>query len=343
MAELKTPIQLCDPGRPGRLNPAAVGWSRRPIQRCNLSRRWPRKKRWNYWAFTTETHLFSMTVSNIDYIGLAFLYVVDFEAETVIEETIVSPLGRGCDLPETVDEDVHFVGKTLELSMRHSADASGRHKVAFAADMPTFGGKGLSARLDALYPIDHDTLNVVIPWDDKRFQFTAKHNTLPVTGSVEVGDDAPIEFGSEQSFATLDFGRGVWPTRCVWNWGSASGLRDGRTIGLNLGGKWTDGTGQTENGVCIDGVLAKNDHDLLWDYDPADWMRPWRIKSPTNDDIDVEFTPRVDRAASTNAILIKPQVHQLLGTYSGCVRDAEGRLVRFENLIGWAEEHRAVW
>lgn len=57
-------------------------------------------------------------------------------------------------------------------------------------------------------------------------------------------------FNDPQSFACLDFGWGIWPRHCRWHWGSASGRQQGRAIGLNLGGQWTDGTGSTENGVC---------------------------------------------------------------------------------------------
>ncbi|HEY3367062.1 MAG TPA: DUF2804 family protein [Symbiobacteriaceae bacterium] len=67
--ELTTPVLLCDDR--GRLNPAAAGWSRRPLHTCNLKGRWPRKKRWNYWCITTDRHLFSATLSDIDYMGLA--------------------------------------------------------------------------------------------------------------------------------------------------------------------------------------------------------------------------------------------------------------------------------
>ena len=31
----------------------------------------------------------------------------------------------------------------------------------------------------------------------------------------------------------------------------------GRVLGFNLGGAWTDGTGMTENGICLDGRLSK--------------------------------------------------------------------------------------
>lgn len=342
MAEIFTPVSLCDPERPGRLNRGAIGWSRTPLQDCSITGRWPRKKRWNYWAVTNETHLFSMTVSNVDYLGPVFLYVADFEAGTVVEESVPNLLGRGCKLPDLVNDDVVFDRKKLSLSMLHSAADTELHVVRLRADWPTFGGVGLTADLEVTYPDDHDTLNVVIPWSSKHFQFTAKHNTLPVNGSVVLGDTT-IEFGSEQSFATLDYGRGVWPANSTWNWGSASGLRDGRRIGIQVGGTWTDGTGQTENAVMIDGTMRKNDEDLVWDYNPSDWMKPWRISTPTSSDIDLVFTPQLERIAITNAVLLKSEVHQLFGTYAGTVRDASGGSVHFDNLIGWAEEHKARW
>jgi hypothetical protein len=348
MTELTSPVSLCDPTRPGRLNPDAVGWSRQPLHHCDLSGAWPRKKRWNYWAFTTETHLFSMTVSHLDYVGLAFLYVADFERGTVIEETSLTPFGKGCELPDDVFESVHFETRGLKLEMLYQGGGSEPRRVRFRADSKGFGGRGLRAELEASYPAEHETLNVVVPWDERRFQFTAKHNTLPAHGFVQLGAgggeaEQQIEFDGPQSFACLDFGRGIWPRRCEWNWGSASGSQGGRIIGLNLGGKWTDGTGATENALCVTGRLAKIDEDLVWDYDRSNWMKPWHITAPESGDVELEFVPVLERVAEMNARLIRSEVHQLFGRYRGRVRNADGQLIEIEDLVGWAEEHRAVW
>lgn len=345
MRELENPVDLCD--AKGRLNPAAVGWSRHPIQRCNLSGAWPRKKRWNYWAFTTETHLFSVTVSNLDYLGLAFVYVADFAGRSIVEETIVTPLGRGCPLPDEVGRDVHFDRSGLAIAMTHVRESAG-HAVRFHVAMPRFGGRGLVADLVAIYPPGHETLSVTVPWSDTRFQFTSKHNTLPARGSVRLGatDGAPVEeirFEGEQAFACLDFGRGVWPYRCTWNWGAGSGRQSGRTIGLNLGGRWTDGTGATENAICIDGRLAVIHDDLVWDYDARDWLKPWHIRSADGKALDLEFTPALERTARTQALVLRSEVHQLFGVYRGVVPDADGNAVAIDGLTGWAEEHVAAW
>ena len=72
--ELFEPVMLCSPD--GSLNRESVGWSRQPLHTCNLSGRWPRKKKWNYWAITTEGYVFSIALANVDYIGLAFGYFV---------------------------------------------------------------------------------------------------------------------------------------------------------------------------------------------------------------------------------------------------------------------------
>jgi hypothetical protein len=46
--ELTKPVDLCTAD--GSLNPAARGWSRRPLHRANLDGRFGLNKRWDYWA-----------------------------------------------------------------------------------------------------------------------------------------------------------------------------------------------------------------------------------------------------------------------------------------------------
>jgi hypothetical protein len=51
--------------------------------------------------------------------------------------------------------------------------------------------------------------------------------------------------------------------------GSGSGIVDGHTVGLQVGDRWTDGTGSTENAVIVDvrltklGVLASHTHQCF--------------------------------------------------------------------------------
>lgn len=333
--ELVEPVDLCQPN--GHLNPDAVGWSRRPIQRCNLKGRWLAKKRWNYWALTTETNLFSATISNVDYIGMVFIYFADFKSGEMIEKTIITPFGAGCNMPETVRESLSFLQKGISVEMEQTAKG-----VRIAVETPDFDSKPLSAEFFVTYPQAHETLNVVIPWNERTFQFTAKHNTLPVVGSVRLAD-REIRFEGPQSFACLDYGRGIWPRRSTWNWGAASGRRNGRLIGLNLGGKWTDGTGMTENALCVDGRITKVSEDLIWEYDNTNFMHPWRIRAQQTGMVDLVFNPFIERVASSKIGPLQSEVHQMFGCYEGAIITGEGERIEVHELVGWAEDHKAQW
>ena len=332
--ELSSAINLCKPD--GSLDAESIGWSRQPLHTCNLNGRWPRKKRWNYWAVTTETHLFSATISNVDYSGLVFIYMADFVNRKVKEVTKITPFGRGCHLPAIVNADVDFSQKGWRIEMVQNEAG-----VELTADIDNFDGLPLSARFTIITPPDHETLNVVIPWDEKTFQFTSKQNTLPAEGTVTIGEET-VQFRGDQSFACLDFGRGIWPRNCIWNWGSASGRQNDLIIGLNLGGQWTDGTSMTENGICVNGRLTKISEDLSWSYDKNNFMRPWRIVAPSGQ-FDLTFTPFIERIAASDLWLVRSEVHQMFGHYEGIITTSDGATINVHNLLGWAEDHTAKW
>lgn len=329
--ELTAPVNLCDAR--GRLNPAAVGWSRRPLHTCNLSGHWPRKKRWNYWCVTTPNFLFSITLSNIDYMGLAFAYFLDFETKRFIEQTVMLPFGQGCRLPETVEADVIFEHQAMQLSFREVAD--GVHIRVASSD---FGHTTLAADLHIARPQQHETLNVVVPWDSDHFQFTSKQNCLPTHGEVRVGSDT-FAVGPADGFACLDYGRGVWPYRCFWNWAAFSSS----AIGANLGAGWTDRTGSTENGLTVRGRLHKLSEDVIFSYDPSHFMQPWALKTRETGRVDLVFTPFFERVAKTDFGVLRSEAHQMIGRFSGTVVADDGQQIKVDNLVGWAEEHRARW
>ncbi len=331
--ELTEKVDLCLPG--GKLNRSAVGWSRHPLHNCNLTGSPLRKKRWNYWAVSTERHLFSATLTNLDYLGLAFVYFIDFETNFYHELTIPRPFGRGCDLGNYVDDDVVFEDEKMNMAFLTSGGQTG-----IKVDCPNFKGDILAADLKVGMPADHETLNVVIPWSDKQFQFTSKQVDLPVEGSVKVGSQV---YDMTGGFGCLDYGRGIWPFSSFWNWASAAGTAGEYRIGLNLGAGWTDGTGMNENGVCINGKLSKISEDLVFKYNERDYSYPWSIRTELSDRIDITFEPFFKRAAKNKVLFIGSEMTQLFGRFSGTVKDEKGNSYSFENIFGWAEEHHARW
>lgn len=333
--EITEKINMCT--EKGELNPESIGWARAPLFNCNLSSRWSRKKKWNYWCTTGEDCLFSVTISNLDYAGMVFIYFLDFKTKQFIEKTIMTPFGKGCKMPDNVYESVSFKDSVIELSLLQ--EQNGTHIIASCKDF-----EGLSMEADILVnrPEGHETLNVVIPWNKKTFQFTSKQEALPSSGVLRVGEQS-YSFNTENSFSCLDFGRGIWPYKVTWNWGNASGMVGGKSFGLNLGAKWTDDTGMNENAFVLDGKLTKISEDVTFKFNAQNIMEPWLIESCATDSVRLKFTPFYERVAKSDVLIIKSEVHQMVGHFSGYVKTADGEKVEIERLLGCAEDHVAKW
>lgn len=332
--ELTSPVTLCRDD--GRLNRAAVGWSRHPLHTCNLQPSLARRKKWNYWAVTSNDLLFSATIADVERFQLGGAYVFDRHAQLHIEKTVIQPPNT-IPMPETVSGDMVIDDRAMRVSLLdHGAGTR------IQVETGDFNGRPLEANIIVERPAGHETLNVVIPWHDEQFQFTSKQNTLPAAGFVRLGDQR-FDFMAP-SFGCLDFGRGIWPEHTVWNWGAASGLQDGRLVGLNLGGQWTDGTGMTENGLCVDGVLTKLSEDLAFQYDRSALIKPWRIQTTETDRVDLLFEPEFERVAETgsrDAMFVS--THQMFGSYSGRITVEGESPIVLRDLFGWIEDHEARW
>lgn len=303
--------------------------------RANLVRAWGRKKRWDYWCVITPEVIVSLVYADIDYAGLASCWVLDRSDHTQADAGVLRPFARGLRVPEQVCTGIVTVEDAkLTMSIEERDDVT-----ILRADAPSNAGP-ISIDLTVAKPVGHESLNVVIPWSDRRFQFTSKQNTRPTSGTVAVGERTWV-VGRTEDFAVQDLGRGIWPYSIRWNWAAASGRStDGHLVGLQFGGQWTLGSGATENALCIDGRLSKIHEELEWQYSWDDPMAPWRVRS---DRVDVTLTPTFDRYDITDLKLIKTEVHQCFGNWSGTVTADDGTVVTVEGIAGFAEEARNRW
>ncbi|WP_416149000.1 DUF2804 domain-containing protein [Salipaludibacillus sp. HK11] len=333
--EITSPVMLCD--QKGKLNRDSIGWSRKPIVTSNLTRHFLRKKKWNYWCVFGQDAMFSATVSHLDYALVCFVYYLEYETNDYFEKTIIVPLKGGDIMPDTVSGSVEVIHKDNGLFFIY--DGQSIHLKVSSKD---FGGKSLKADIKIYCPDTLESLNVVVPWSNDKFQYTSKQQCLPAEGEFSVGEKS-FTFNKANDSAVLDFGRGDWPRRISWNWGMASGKQGKDMIGLNFGGKWTDGTGITENGLLINDKLTKIHEPVDFIYDDDQLMDNWRINSKDTDDIRLEFTPFFKRSSTTNLWLVKSQMFQLFGYYSGEIKTHQGEKVKISKLIGSIEDHVAKW
>ena len=336
--EVTAPVDLCDDR--GRLNPGARGWSRVPLLRANLRGAHFRKKRWDYWCVMAKDVIVSLVYADIDYAGLSSIWILDRSDLATADAGVLVPLGSGFSLPEQVcTGSVSVSRKGFELGIDESDDATRLRASALDSELGP-----VDIDVTVAKPKGVESLNVVIPWSERRFQFTSKQNSRPATGTVRAGDRRWEIGAAEPATGVQDLGRGIWPYSNRWNWAAACGrATDGRLIGLQLGGKWTEGTGFTENALCVDGRLTKIHEELEWTYAWDEPMRPWRVRTTGSDQIDVTLTPFFDRYDSTDLKLLKMEVHQCFGTWSGRIRGEDGVVAEIDGIDGFAEEARNRW
>lgn len=318
----------------GTLRPEAVGFSRRPLHDADVPARWGRRKRWEYWCVISARGALQVTVADLDFLGLVELSFVDFETNEVASAPFVLPLGLGLRLPDRSGEAWRVRTPLGEVSLTPGDETRLR------VSARTARGR-LEADVTIATPPSEESLSVVVPWSERAFQLTTKRVGLPARGEIRaLGRHYAIDEAHE-GFACLDFGRGVWPRDTTWNWGTGAIRTTVGRIGLQLGGKWTDGTGATENGVLLDGRLDKIGDTLRWVYERGDFTRPWRVEDARGE-VALTFTPMLERVAKLDLRLIRTELHLCFGRWSGSVR-AHGRTLTIDGALGWAEEHRALW
>ncbi|GAA2100754.1 DUF2804 domain-containing protein [Microlunatus panaciterrae] len=325
--EITEPVDLCLPD--GRLNPAAVGWTRRPLHRSVLTG-WGRRKRWEYWGIVSPSHIIGVTVSSLDYVGVHELYVLDRQTEVETDCTRVVPLGRGVELPERSGVGT-VSGRAPGLRIDIDQQPDGTLLVATGPDV----------RLQLLVeqPAGHESLGVVVPWSRQQFVYTAKDVGRPVSGSLHLRyEEHPVPLDS--SFAVLDHSRGRWPYRTHWTWAAGSGTEAGRQLAIQLGGGWTDGTGSTENALFVQGRMHKISEDLTWEYRRDARRRPWLIRGER---LAASFHPFHERVARTNLGLVAGETHQMFGFFEGWASTDSGERVGLDGLVGWVEEADNRW
>jgi hypothetical protein len=299
-----------------------------------------RNKRWDYWAVVSDTFVVSCVVANIDVLGLADVYWANFlTGDSGGAAVVVS--SDDCRLPATVGaEPIEVSSGDFSLSLHD--DDRGTH---FRITWRETDGRDGEVVMTVDNPPGHESLNVVIPWDNEVFNFTSKQQARAAHGYRRVGEDV-WSFGGEtgrDAWGVLDVGRGRWPERITWNWGGGAGRVGERVIGLQFGGQWTEGSGATENAVLVDGRLSKIGRELVFTYDWDNPLDPWTVTDPGGQ-LHLTLYPQFDKYTHTDVSeSLGSEVHQVFGRMEGSLTTDDGETLQFTNVVGFIEEARQRW
>ncbi len=327
-------IPLCF--KNGTLNPEAVKWMSYPFVDCELYG-WGRRKKWVYWGIMSREGTLGITIADVDYFKLGCVFFATFNNSFSEELGKITFSSKSIHIPNSPFESATFSNPDLAIEVKVEED-----KTSIEID-GEIKKKHIHANIIILRDTNYPTLNVVVPWNNRRFQFTSKQLPFPAIGEVNI-NNTKLTFSADSSFACLDYGAGKWKYKTAWNWlaGTTITSSGNERIAINLGAKWTDNTGQNENGIWIGNNFKKINENVTFSWNPKTPEKPWIIRSKDVSNIELILEPFFIRRSKTNLILLKSEITQVFGEIKGTLR-VDNDIITLESAIGWAEEHNARW
>ena len=300
-----------------------------------------RIKEWDYYYVGNAHHGFAVTIADNSYMGMGSVSFLDFDNAKDITKSDIKLFTKGkLNLPSTsVEGDVFYESKKCNISYVH--ENGKRHIIVHYKNF--LDKKDLRADL-YLEETNEDSMVIATPFNkDKHFYYNQKINLLKCAGYVKVGD-AIYDFNKD-TYGVLDWGRGVWTYKNTWYWSSLNTIYKGHRIGFNLGYGFGDTSHASENMFFYDDKSYKLE-DVRFDipldkHGKDDFLKPWKFRSATKD-INLTFTPILNRHANMNLLVLKSLQNQVFGTFSGYVL-IEGKQIYFEDVLGFAEKVKNCW
>ena len=300
-----------------------------------------RIKEWDYYLINNGRFALALTVDDNGYMGLDSISLLNFEEGWEITKSPMCfmPLGRR-NMPETsAVGDVSASGKNYAIHFKN--DGSGTR--VLTARMDDFGRDGaLTARI-VLTDEPGESMVIATPFRKPgHFYYNQKINCMRAAGEVSYGGRSYV-FDPEDSFAVLDWGRGVWTYHNTWYWGSASGTVDGVPFGWNVGYGFGDTSAASENMLFYNGKAHKiSQVKFNIPGNEKDFLSPWTF---TSDDgrFEMDFVPVLDRASCTDVKLIKSDQHQVFGKFTGRAILDDGTEIKIKDFPGFAEKVENKW
>ncbi len=328
------------------------GWARKPILKYNredIGAKWYRIKEWSHYSVQDKEQGigFLMTIGDVGYLTIMGFSWLDFNEKKATQWGMARLLTKGkYTFPRSSYEiaDIKFPGWNYSAAILQR-----KGKRILTVNYPRWALKGLKGNI-VLYDdltADNTVVSTGYANDHRQFYYNHKINYMPAKGWIEIGKRSKkkrYEFNPETSFGLLDWGRGIWPYRTHWLWGSACGKVDGVPVAFNIGygfgsvGSEKNAT-HTENIVFYDGKAHKLDQVIFHHHD-RDPARPWRFTSNDNR-FNMVLKPLIPEKSRLNAMLFLTDTSIIHGLYSGHIILDNGEKIQIKNMLGHAED--IIW
>ncbi len=295
-------------------------------------------KEWDFYQVISGDHVLQMTIGHVSYMASfsAMLFsVVTGEKKSF---TVLKPLPlRSMNMPLNPEKPniISVKGKNYEMCFE---TREGERVLKLHATDTAVGN------IDIDLSLGNDTANeklvIATPFfKKKQFYLNYKEHYYGVSGSAQFGD-MRIRPG-ERDTALLDWGRGVWPFKHEWFWGSGCAYINGGRFGFNIGWGFGDLQYATENMFFWNGKAYKLGK-LHVERDEKDYMKPWKFRDEEGR-FEFTMTPVYDRYTETKALVIDTHCHQIFGRYNGFAVLPNGEKIEVRDLMAFCEHAENRW
>lgn len=317
-------------------NISEPGWARSLIseyRRSDIKASPLRIKEWDYYIVSNDRFALALTIADNGYMGLISASVLDFEKPWEKTESVMTlmPMGKYKLSETSLSGTTHYADKRVKMTF--SVEEGQRH-LSCAFDR-FLGDEALNADI-ILSETPEESMVIATPFEKPRaFYYNQKINCMRASGTMHLNGKAYV-FKPEESFATLDWGRGVWTYDNVWYWGNANGIVDGVKVGFNIGYGFGDTSAASENVIIYDGIVHKLSK-VQFNIPSDSFVKPWTF---TSDDgrFEMDFVPVIDRFARTNAVVLETDQHQVFGRFTGRMILDNGKAIELKDFMGFAEK-----
>ena len=293
-----------------------------------------RIKEWDFYQILNNEYCLQMTIGHISYIGTisATLFSLATKERWSISRLVFFPMNT-FNMERSPVRDHVLSWKRNKFAMTFDVKSGKRQLKLEVMNKDIFIDLSLESN------IINDKMVIATPFaSPNQFYLNFKQNDFIVSGKCKFGIKE-VEFLKEDTFGLLDWGRGVWPTRHQWYWGSATFWFEDRLISFNIGCGFGDLSYATENMVFINGKCLKIDEVKIT---IDDYLKPWVIKS-NDGKLDLVLKPIYDNFTKTNLLFINNKCHQVFGLYSGFITLDNGEIIEIINKIGFCEHAVNRW
>ena len=333
------------------------GWARHNslinYNREDVSANKLRIKEWDFYQVCDGRYMTQFTIANISMAEAGCITITDITNGKLVLCAAMAhiytvnrfPMPRSSDEASDISRNYGY----FKMDANYDGKAVRHLKASGIALWPLGKKFELDYVIDG--PVENESISISIPWkkaDAKgskklkdHFFFTNKINCMPVTGHVKVGRKN-IEFSPENTFAVLDWGRGVWAHKIHWFWGNGTTRYNDKLLGFEVTYGFGDDSDATETALFYDGVAQKLGKVTI-DYDEKHpGKHPW-VFHEENGRFEMTMEPTYDNALWFDLGIVGAHNHQCHGKWSGTVTLDDGTKITLKDEYAFCESVNLKW